>query len=64
MKYSKEEFFALAESLPNPISTFWVKEDYKAIEAMLKSGIISELFAESEFIRLSEELLEESKNNV
>lgn len=54
MNHTKEEFLVVVAKLPKDLA-FWIKEDYKSINEFLKSGMISETFAESEWTRLFEE---------
>lgn len=67
MRFSKEKFIIEANKLLRKEFSFWLKEDYRAIEKMLITKIISPDFAEAELDRLTEELIgeihKESKEN-
>ena len=61
MKYSKQDFLEAISKLEriNPRASFWIREDYKAVEQFIVSQIMSIDNAEIEFDRLTEETLEE-----
>lgn len=64
MNHFKQKFEDIVSQLDKE-SSYWLIEDFKAIEQFLQHQMISDLFAESEFTRLIEEatFLFESKIN-
>jgi len=60
MKYTQQDFETAVKKLPAEVSV-WIIADYQAVLQMKRGRLISDMFAEFELDRLTEEALEEVK---